>query len=152
MEKQELREWTNQQAGIEIKAVLVENVPYEATAGSGTEISDLWILFISILGNDYWVAYGVVDTLDSEPHDSLANANVTELKKMSIVVGDRWKKVQEEPMQTSQRHRALADDAKVVNDIIMEMSFTELQERRSLIDWESVKMHWSKFPMVLSLN
>lgn len=152
MEKQELREWTNQKAGVEVKAIMVEDVPYEATAGAGVEVADLWILFLSIIGNDYWIAYGIVDTLDGEPHDSLAASNLTELKKMSIVIGDRWEKIEDTPAQTSQRHRMLASDAKVVNDIIMEMSFTELQERRALIEWEGVKRHWERFPMVLSLN
>jgi hypothetical protein len=152
MEQQELREWTNQKHGIEIKAVLAEDVPYEATAGVGTEVADLWILFISIISNDYWVAYGIVDSLDGEPEESLASQNITELKKISIVLGDRWRKIDGEPVQHSQRHRLLANDSKVVNDIIMEMSFSELLERRQMVEWEVIQRRWSQFPMILSLN
>jgi hypothetical protein len=144
--------WVNEKNGVEIKALLAEDLPFEATKGAGVEIADLWILFLSILSNDYWVAYGVVDNLNGEPQDSLDQSNLSELKKMSIVIGDRWWRIAKEPMQNSVRHRMLADDARVVNDIIMEMSFSELQERRALIDWESVKRRWEKFPMVLSLN
>lgn len=148
------RTFDNQEAGIEIAAVLVENVPVRQSEEDEIEQEvDLWFLFVSIMGNDSWFSYAITDTMEGEPTKSIERGNITELKKLSILIGDSWDEVEKDYQQVSIRHRrTLGDLDEETKSVMLEMSFSELIERRQKIDFESIRAHWRKFPMVLSLN
>lgn len=138
--------------GVEVRAVLIKNAAFLATEDSEEERADLWFMFLAIQGNDSWVAYGIVDTIEDEPKDTLAMMNITRLKKLSIVIGDKWEKIDKNIVGNAMRHQKLNHDAEVVNETIMEMSFTELQEQRARVDFEGIARFWGRQGMTLSLN
>lgn len=146
------QEWNFNDPGITIRAAFVENAPYAATENSPIEHGDLWILFLSIIDSNHWIAYGVVDSLIDQPKISMAGLPLERLKKLSILIGDAWFKIQAGPMLASQRHRKLVDDVKVVNPDFESMSYLKLMEKRSMTDWEALAIHWGKKGMAISLN
>lgn len=146
-----IQEW-NIDEGITIRAAFVKDVPYAATEDIPIEHGDLWILFLSIFSNDQWIAYGAIDSLAGQPELSVKELSIGRLKKLSILIGDPWFKIQSGPMQASQKHRKLVEDVKVVNPDFESMSYLELLDRRAMADWEGITIHWAKQGIILSLN
>lgn len=148
------RTFENKTAGIEIAAVLVEDVPIRQSDEDEVEAEvDLWFFFVSIVHNNSWFAYAITDTMEGEPDRSIQRSDITELKKLSILLGDPWEKIENDYQSVSIRHRrTLADLDDETRSVMLEMSFSELLERRQKIDFESIRAHWRKFPMVLSMN
>lgn len=149
-----VRTFDNIEAGVQVAAVLVEDIPVKTSEEEeATELTDLWFFFISIYKNDCWVGYCIADSMNGEPDRSLANSNLDELKRLSVLVGDSWEEIEKNHQAASLRHRRVINDLDdETKEAMMSMSFAEVQERRAKIDFEGVRTHWRKFPMVLSLN
>lgn len=148
------RDWTKPQRGVDIRAALVEDVPYEASPDKGVEIKDLWIMFVSIQGQDRWLAYGIVDTLTGEPEMSLRfqDPDLERLKKLSILIGDHWMKLEYNPMPFAQKHRRLVAEVEVVIDDVLARTYEDLTKERTDADWKTMESIWRQHGMKLSLN
>lgn len=149
---EKFKEWTKIKAGATIRATLVEGIPVQASEESEVEKKDLWLLFISISSNDRWLSYGAVDQLIGEPELSLHNLDIERLKKLSILIGHSWMRLEDAPEVIAQIQRTQVAEVDVVIDEVMAMSYTELIKKREDSDWETTEALWRHRGIKLSLN